>query len=1172
MRRIDINAYVTGVSTEASVDSPPGSATINLSIPDNDVNDFYSDGSFIIIPMMEIELFAKGYYTIGGFPQYYKIFWGLVSSVSKSWSNGVTSISISCKDILRWWELTNTITNAAFLEISKTSNAGYNLYGNQFAGMNPMTVIISLAKEAMGDASINTGSFTSFKPEDGPEKPAIAAYAKDVMLYWQLKFSNIWNSLVIYGTSGQAYTFAGKTATVSPLDISKQIFTQEQKNLGLIPGSGSGPPTLGPGNNPLTNQFTIQPSEIAAFKQDLNKAGDFDFFQHETQSKLAIAMTARDQAGYEFYCDTTGDIIFKPPFYNLNVIPNKPTSWIQNFEIIDDNVTDSEAEVYTHITSSGNAFGGVWDPGLNDEITTPRTGVIDYHLLRRYGWRRLDYQCEWAGNPNKLFYHLLDYLDRVNSKRQNGTVTIPMRPELRMGFPIWFPKYDSFFYIQGISHNYSPGGQATTTLTLTAKRSKFIAPVNIGSIKKTGSVPMQYTDPINPKKAKISVNVSSYTVDFPSSQGSTANLGTIGIGTNDESGGPAIIRDPNTGNLLGYPNAVMVYRKTFSPTDAGSVVLQKAGSTLGNKPTTQNIGYSLGSDGTYAKTQTDILNMLHDSQRAEAISRLRAGRYESGMSNAGVYDYAHDETGEFKQFSVVPASAITWGSGTDGGPDKALSAVSVSDAKARTAAINANVTAATAALKPLTVAFNTAMQANQVAQANLAKNPSDPTLQALAATAKSNLQTASQNLQDGKAAIAAAKANKTGTQVLPSINIMVRPVSDEFGFELIGHYRYGRGVFINLNQVSLTDPNTNATANQINIQFAPTGGLLTNNPNTGLGGTTQSFSQQFEQLQPSDYATAGSFNGANYTGSGGPSQDSITMTNPQTYTSSISNAITSTGQAVFAEADATKNAQLLSSISPSFTLTSNDTGNTCSCAIGNSNWLSVLPKTLIQQVLRPGPATQITPPPGAPPPGSDQPVSVTDILVTAGGSASLPETNEFFQALHDYLSGLFVTNYQENLTREQFEVNGARSPIDLATEDAQGGPNSIDSGLLGAPNNALFDRAAAGDPDAIAAIKAGSLGGFGGTIGAQTMAAAAQGLQQFNQSITSANQQAQQAFSGITLQSEANSLGGARFSGPNGTTSYGNLSPPAQGPNLSMVLNPNKISPEGVDTFSFRTP
>ena len=558
-RTVNVNKYLTGISTETTVDSPPGSATINLSVPDTDVNDLYVEGNFVVIPMMEVEIFAKGYYTVGGLPQYYRIFWGMITNISKNWSNGVTSFSISCKDMLHWWEKTNIILNPAFVG-NEGATCGYQLFGNQFAGLNPYTIIISLAKEAMGDFSITDGSFMSEKPEAGPESAVVGQYAKDIMAYWQLKFGNIWNSLVLYGTSGTAYTFEGVGMDISPMRFASSIFQNEIDALA---------------ENKLTNEFKVQPHEIAAFKVDYTRAGDVPFFQNDTQSKLSVALTARDQIQYEFYCDTTGDIIFKPPFYNLNVIPNKPVSWINDFEIIDDNINDSEAEVVTHMTSSGNAFGGVNDYGLTDEITVPRTGVVDWHLLKRYGWRRQDFQCEWAGNPKKLFWFLIDMMDRVNAKRHNGTVTIPMRPEIRMGFPVWIPHYDSFYYVIGVSHTYSPGGQATTQLSLSAKRSKFIAPKNMGRIVKIKKKPEDKTaanaesnkNKTTNKKAEVKSEAdqdrrnNTYAVTFDGATGQTAGLGDENEPNKDE---PLIIRDPTTGKLLGYPNVVMVYRTTFA--------------------------------------------------------------------------------------------------------------------------------------------------------------------------------------------------------------------------------------------------------------------------------------------------------------------------------------------------------------------------------------------------------------------------------------------------------------------------------------------------------------------------------------------------------------------------------------------------------------------------------
>jgi len=1086
-REVDVNRYLTGIQVDTSVESPPGSATVTLSIPDNDINQFYVDGELIIISMMEIEIYAKGYFTVGGFPQYYRIFWGLVSSVTKNWSNGVTTVSLNCKDILRWWEITNVILNPAFLDTSK-SGSGYQLFQNKFAGANPYSVIIALAREAMGDFSITTGSFTSFRPEDGAERGVIAQYAKDIMVYWQLKFGNIWNSLVLYGTSGQAYTFAGDPGNVSPVKIANDIFKEEAAQLNL---------------NPETSLFKIQPHEIAAFKVDVSRAGDVDFFQNETQSKLAVAITARDQAGgYEFYCDTTGDIVFKPPFYNLNVLPNKPVSWIQDFEIMDDSITESEQEVYTHVTSSGNAFGGVTDWGLNDDITTPRTGVIDWHLLKRYGWRHLSLQLEWAGNPRKLFYHLLDHMDKINARRHSMSVTIPMRPEIRMGFPVWIPKYDAFFYIQGISHNYAPGGQAVTALTLMARRRKFVAPKNIGRVVVTGS---KTVTPKNQKtKQSQAVEEETFAISFPSGVGQTSSL--TDAGQEERYGGPAILRDPKTGKLLGFPNAVMVYRTTLSGQKLAEI-LQGSGSKKGHKPQKQDKKRPEGPNFSYARTIGDVFTQLQNDKRAEIIDRLRIHRYETGMSNAGAYDYAHDFDGRFKEFSVIPTDRITWGTGTedpDAGTKAAdgdsVGAETVADAKERKARIDAEAKALEAQLPELRTKVNETNKAykqalKELQQLKQAKGKVKTTSslegqadvavqqkEELVKSAKATYDEASKAYSDLQAQIRTTKANGGKIKKLASLNIMIRPVSDEFGFEVIGHYRYGRGAYIDRGQVQLPDPNTvdqNPNyVNELNIQFAAHGGLLTdpaaqNAPNLGPG--SPSFAQAFEKMQPEDYMTGASFKGANYVDD--QHLEEVNPTNQNTYSNSFRRN-SDNGTAVFAEADALRRAVTLAELKPTLSTGLDAAGfERCACELGRTEWLSVLPLSFVQQVLRPVQvsagnievnAAELEAQFAA---TGEIPAAQETVTVAAGDVFRLEGAGGFFNILHDYLVQRFNKDYEENKFREEYAINGG---MDVTVPD----PGEQDN-VLRPAKNSLFDRASMGDPDALGALTKGANFNFG---------------------------------------------------------------------------------------------
>lgn len=1152
-RELNINKYLTGLSTEASVDSPPGSATVTLSIPDNDINDFYSEGELVIHPMMEIELFAKGYFTVGGYPQYYKIFWGMVSSITKAWSNGVTTVTLNCKDILRWWELTNVILNPGFIAGEGSSTGNFKMFANQFSGMNPYAVIIALAKDAMGDLSLTTGSFTSYKPELGAERRSVGRYAKDVMAYWQLKFSNIWNNLVLYGSTGRAYTFSGDLGDVSPAEMSSILFRVEKNDLAL---------------NEETTAFKIQPHEIAAFKVDVPRAVDFDFFQSESRSKLSIATTARDQILYEFYCDTTGDIVFKPPFYNMNVIPNKPVSWVQDFDILDDSITETEQEVYTHITSSGNAFGGVTSWGLNDDITTPRTGVVDFHLLRRYGWRRMDYQCEWAGNPKKLFYFLMDYLDRINAKRSNGTVTIPMRPELRMGFPVWIPKYDSFFYVNGISHNYSPGGQATSTLTLIAKRSKFVAPKNIGKIEEGKG--KSYESNVKDKDGnKVRKSSSTYKIEFPSEVGATIGVSSEVTQGHDE---PAVLRNPKTGKILGYPNVVMVFRRTPSEQTIAKL-LGERGSTRSHKPNQQNKQRGQNATGqldpsyNWRRVVKDTLRQLSNTRRSEVIARLRNSRYEAGYTTAGLYDYAEDVTKTFKEMAILPTDSVLWGTGCSSPLDwqGAISSDEAEGSKnhrkkqqtpdqskqetpeeARETARRERVQRELESLQEQKAFYEKEKKENGKELKKVQRNFSghlrkkyggkrtgknqydqeDLQHQAIVDATKEQYELSKDNLARVEEQIQTLSQTRGLLKRMSSVNVLVRPVSDEFGFEVIGHQRYGRGVYIDRGQMRIVNPDTGRIANDLGIQFAATGGLLTDSPKSDLQGQTLEaidFAEEYEKMQPDDYAT-----GATITNRDNR-EDAINPTSARTYTDSINHQVADTGKVVYAEVDALRRSVTLGELRPTLTSGLDAIGwEDCKCGLSKTNWLSVLPQTFLDMILQPqtfedvpvsytklnekirdiylnpetgretydkytvktdasGNETVKRPNVliGAEYKDSDGEVTreafsqVTEsqpITAVIDENSSVRQPDAFFRVLDIYLQQLFDANYQQNQEREKFDTQG-----DRPTTTVYSGPEA-DNILQPPGGGGLFNRAAQGDPEALEALEKGANFNFGRTV------------------------------------------------------------------------------------------
>jgi hypothetical protein len=751
-RRFDWNRYITSVQADLNVDGAPGSATINLSVPRHSVDEFYFDGTPLITPMMEVEIYAKGYFLVEGVPQYYPIFWGLVNDVGDSYSGGEHTFSINCSDILKWWELCKMNINPAFTQA--LGSLGRNLFGNVFFGMNPYDVIWTLAQQAFGDIVVGSGSLVSLYKENQQKKTFNAALG-DIMQYWSERFGQIRSNLLLYGTSGNAvrgdllYAQYQSKKPREPKHFASQAVRQAN---GGTSGSQMG--------------FDPTDSGVAAFRTQFQQAGQINFWQSEYQTKLEIATAAKEAIGYEFYMDVTGDIVFKPPFYNLDILSNKPVSWIQDIDIINWDFSESEAEVVTQIQLQGS-FAGAVDYGMPEEAT-PYTSVTDYHLLRKYGWRSQTYNSEFMQDPMLMFYTGLDILDRMNSKRHRGTVSIPFRPELRLGFPVYVAPKDQIWYVQGISHNIQIGGQATTTLTLTAKRQKFIAPRGIGNIKLTGFK----GDKTKKDSQYSSQNLTSRQLakggQFQADVGEAAqtpptNSPTTPGGLNPYE--PLILRHPKTGRLVGYPNVVMAYTRPFTPTD--EELKKVTGRRTSKKRAVPRQFEEVNKGATQALN--DLAKSYYTYTKEDELREKHLGnRYTYGLNSAGVYTYLHDQSKVVKEMLLLPSDNVTF------------------------------------------------------------SNQKEAQFQ-----------------------------GRTG---------MIRPVSDERGFELVGHYKYGRGISLRDGSLVVSkDPNASNTRATVGVPLALSGGLYETlqAQSQGLVSVSSPYTNPADalvRLQPEDLQTAASLN------------------------------------------------------------------------------------------------------------------------------------------------------------------------------------------------------------------------------------------------------------------------------------------------------------------------
>lgn len=732
-RKFDFNRYITSIQVDLSVDSVPGSASFNLSIPRHSVDSFYFDGNPLIIPMMEVEIFAKGNFLVEGLPQYYPIFWGLTTEISDSYSAGEHTVSVNCADILKWWELCQMNINPAFT--NAIGQQGRSLFGNVYSGKNPYDIIWTLAQHSFGDVIVGSGSLLSYYKESA-QKATFAAYMGHVMQYWEDRFRKIRANLLLYGTRGNAVRGDVVYELWNKTDPNKRYKGSDKKGSGFVSKLVR---RANGGDDGIQMVFDPTSSAVTAFRVQFQNAGQVNFWQSEYQTKLELANAAKDCIGFEFFMDVTGDIVFKPPFFNLDVLSNKPVSWIQDIDIIDWDLSESEAEVVTQVQIQGS-FGGNTDYGFGEEMT-PATSVTDYHLLRRYGWRVRPFNSEFMGSTSHMFYLGMDLLDQYNARRFRGTVNIPLRPELRLGFPIYLAPKDQIWYIVGISHNISFGGRAQTTLTLTAKRSKFIAPKGIGTIRlsKYNGGAVKKDDLSGPLPSSQQLSKGG---EFLGDVGDAAQLPPTNY---PEKPGdpnpfdPLILRHPKTGRIVGYPNVVMAYTRPFVTPE---VDFDKVSGRRNRK--TQKRGAAGEPRNKIDPKQADeqikeLSKVMQKDKEDERREKFFLNRFSYGLTSAGVYTYLHDQSAVIKEMLLISKNKVKFKDEETGAVEKPLTGSDQSSA-------------------------------------------------------------------------------------------LIRPVSDERGFEVIGHYKYGRNVSLRDGSLVLNETAENPGAKNsraaINPQPAISGDLL----------------------------------------------------------------------------------------------------------------------------------------------------------------------------------------------------------------------------------------------------------------------------------------------------------------------------------------------------------
>jgi len=510
---VDVQKYVTSVSVDASV-NPVATATVSMSIPRHSAELFAQDGAFVLGPGIEVTIYMRGYFPMRGFAgtdsetreqldvsgvdsskalayPYYQVFRGIVTEASHDYNGGIYSASLTCSDFLHFWSNLQVATNGAVMQNSDVARGASNVFGymtgHAFTKCNPYAIIYTLFRVGYGSTG---GADFQLAPESNH---AANSWTSDTQMQ-QLAAYNMERilashnmSLKMHGVNGKLYNayemayigaFYDRNRSTSSLyslpdGIDYSLVTDKMQKFMREMGYNdiSSIAQVLDGNS-SKDAIVLNVMKQEAFMMDIGSLGALQLWETEYMTKLEIATNVCDITGFEFFQDVDGDLVFKPPFWNLDTSED-PTYMIKNRDLISFSSSSKEPEATfckvtgTHFNAQGTGTDGWVAPGAT---------YIDFRLVGMFGWREHSFEAGYLSSPKQMYMAAISRLDAINIGIHTCSITIPIRPELRPGYPVYIEDAQCFFYIESFSHQFQFGGQCTTAINGTARRRKWFPP------------------------------------------------------------------------------------------------------------------------------------------------------------------------------------------------------------------------------------------------------------------------------------------------------------------------------------------------------------------------------------------------------------------------------------------------------------------------------------------------------------------------------------------------------------------------------------------------------------------------------------------------------------------------------------------------------------------------
>ena len=629
---VNFNDHVVSFSASYDTDAMVPDCSIGLVVP-NFQKYLYQmpGGNNLIQTMAQIQVYAKSYFmSATGDTVYRRVFKGVTSYIGYVDNGKTLDITIQCHGSLHLLEKMQVNIHPSTNAMEKAA-AEPTIFQSRYSSGDCFEIIAMVFLDALRSDMFQISSLKSAAMTAG--NPFYDAITRGYMAKWQAILWNMVKDVHVYGP------YKDNLGDTLPM-VKDPSYGDPAKMKGAASMSKRSSQSEAQKTNPDTGTYNEYYNNITKYLPFRNITA-LDVTNNVIVNRLDVIREVVRKIDFEAYQDIDGKIIVKPPLYNLDVVNLAPRlSLYGATQTLDGNSHNSLTNPATAIFPENNPFVIHLSEILTEQENEDQSAIrrtrttltgnamrafgiqyredlkaigeyIDITKLAKFGLREEpSYQAAFLDYADKytLFAHAAAETARANRGYRTYTFTTQMRPELKLGFPVFIPHRDMYAYIKSISINYQVGATATMSVTCDSIRRRVL--VSTAQSRGTGNSQKTELQVFTPAPNLIyqwTNNPPPQTQPDPSQAPSNSQYwgntysqiatGTSGGVSNDQSNPTNLVGTSVTLPIPGVNKDNSKNGPTPAQAKVDSLRSQVTGVRQGNQPSTPYATYVIKNDG-----------------------------------------------------------------------------------------------------------------------------------------------------------------------------------------------------------------------------------------------------------------------------------------------------------------------------------------------------------------------------------------------------------------------------------------------------------------------------------------------------------------------------------------------------------------------------------------------